>query len=262
MSGELFSRTDVVLLRPKSPGNVGSVARAMKNMGFGSLVLANPMTYDDPAYFQAEAGRMAWNASDVLEGLKRAPTLEAALAPCRFVLGTTSRPPEGMRALDPPAAAREIAGVLRADPSARTALLLGQEDIGLTHEHLVRCHAAGVIGSALAYPSLNLAQAALIFLYELRAAFLDAPGSGEPPRPSEAADRLPPQERLEALYARLEPALDEIGFLQGSAREHMMRDLRRLFNRALLTEREAALIDGLARQIRWAVRRTGSGRDD
>jgi len=262
MSDELFSRTDVILLRPKSPGNVGSVARAMKNMGFGRLVLADPMTYDDPGYFQAEASRMAWNASDLLERLQRAPSLEAALAPCRFVLGTTSRPPAGMRVLDPPGAAREIAHLLRTDPDTRAALLLGQEDIGLTHDHLVRCQALGVIGSALAYPSLNLAQAALIFLYEMRAAFLSAPGAGAAPESSPPADPLPSQERLEALYARLEPALDDIGFLQGSAREHMMRDVRRLFNRALLTEREAALLDGIARQIRWAARRGESSRDD
>jgi TrmH family RNA methyltransferase len=255
IAGDFFSRTSVVLLRPKSPGNVGSVARAMKNMGFSHLVVADPITYDDPDYFRTEAARMAWNASDLLARLERASSLEEALAPAGFVLGTTSHPPEGTHVLDPPGAAREMVRLLQSGPQARVALLFGQEDIGLTRYHLARCHALGAIPSALEYPSLNLSQAALIFLYELRGAILaaDPAGPGGPHRPAD--DPPPSQARLDALYARLEPALEEIGFLQGSSRQHMMRDLRRLFNRALLTERDVALLDGIARQMRWAARR-------
>jgi tRNA/rRNA methyltransferase len=234
----------------------------MKNMGFAHLVVADPIDYDDPDYFRAEAGRMAWNASDLLARLCRVPSLDEALAPASFVLGTTSRPPAGARVLDPPGAAREMAALMQSDPRTRVALLFGQEDIGLTRDHLARCHALGVIPSAIEYPSLNLSQAALIFLYEMRGAILAAePGGASPPVPS-TGEPPPSQDRLEALYARLEPALEEIGFLQGSSREHMMRDLRRLFNRALLTGREVALLDGIARQMRWAARRGRPSADD
>jgi len=253
MPDDSFTRTAFILLRPKSPGNVGSAARAMKNMGFHHLVLADPMSYEDPAYFDTEARRMAWNAADILQEMRLSPTLEDALAPYSFVLGTTSVPPPGARALPPEAAAREVAALLRSDPSARAALLFGQEDIGLTRDQLARCQAIGVIPSASAYPSLNLAQALLVFAYELRRELLGPAGGGaaDPSSP----DIRPPQARLESFYARLEEALEEIAFLQGSSRDHMMRELRRLFNRTLLTDRELAMMEGIVHQVMWAARR-------
>src|SRR5262245_10848360 len=255
MPDDPFARTAFILLRPKSPGNVGSAARAMKNMGFRQLVLADPMTYEDPDYFHTEAGRMAWNATDVLQEMQVSPTLEDALAPYAFVLGTTSVPPPGARALRPEDAAREVAALLQSDPSARAALLFGQEDIGLTRDQLARCQAIGVIPAASAYPSLNLAQAALVFAWELRRSLL-APAAGESAAvPAPPPDLRPPQERLEQFYARLEEALEEIAFLQGSSRAHMMRELRRLFNRTLLTDRELAMLEGIVHQVMWAARR-------
>lgn len=255
MTADPFARAGVVLLRPKSPGNVGSVARAMKNMGFGRLVLADPMSYDDPAWFDHEAGRMAWNATDLLRRLHRAASLDEALAPFTFVLGTTSSPPPGFRTLEPAEAAREIARLLRSDPAASAALLFGQEDIGLTRDHLARCQAIGVVPSSAEYPSLNLAQSVLIFLYELRRALGPAHDTAADPSPSPSPDPRPSQEALEAFYGRLETALDAIGYLQGSSRAHMMREMRRLFNRALLSGREVAILEGVAHQILLAARR-------
>jgi len=254
----------VVLLRPKSPGNVGSVARAMKNMGFSRLVLADPMTYDDPGYFDEEARRMAWAAADLLDSRRETPDLAAALARCTWVAGTTSNPPEGARVLAPRDLAAELAARLSAHPGTTAALLFGQEDIGLTRDALTSCHIVGAIPSAPAYPSLNLSQAALLFLYETRLAFLsigaavgdravadraggDETGAGQPPT----------HEQLAAFSARLEETLDAIGFFQGTSRAHMMRDLKLLFHRCLLTSRELSILEGIVHQTMWAARRQG-----
>lgn len=245
----------VVLLRPKSPGNVGSVARAMKNMGFSRLVLADPIEYRDPGHFDDEARRMAWNAADVLESRTIVPDLKTALAPFHLVVGTTSNPPSGAREVDPRGAADEIAALLEAGDERRAALLFGQEDIGLTREHLSRCHVVGTIPSAEAYPSLNLSQAALLFLYELRTKLISRKAS--PAASTDDADRPPSHEELEAFYGRLARMLGEIGFLQGTSREHMMRELRSFFNRSLLTARELAVFEGICRQALWAARRSG-----
>src|SRR5437899_1517583 len=98
---DLFSRVGVVLLRPKSPGNVGSTARAMKNMGFTRLIVADPIVYDDPAWPDDEARRMAWQAADLLDAMSVRSDLDAALAPFDLVVGTTSNPPDGARVLPP-----------------------------------------------------------------------------------------------------------------------------------------------------------------
>src|SRR5262245_8766938 len=189
MFTDLFSRLDVVLLRPKSPGNVGSVARAMKNMGFGRLVVADPMAYDDPGYFDEEARRMAWAAADLLDARRETPDLASALARATLVAGTTSHPPEGARVLTPRQLAAELTARLTAHPEATAALRFGQEDIGLTRDALTSCHIIGSVPTAETYPSLNLSQAALLFLYETRLAFLSAP---EPDASETASPALRP----------------------------------------------------------------------
>ena len=241
------------MLRPKSPGNVGSVARAMKNMGFAQLIVANPMTYDDPAYFDDEAGRMAWNATDLLATRQTTPDLATALAPFHLVIGTTSNPAPGIRVLSPRQMANEVASTLASAPGIRAALLLGQEDIGLTREDLSWCRAQCVIPASADYLSLNLAQAALLFMYELRLAFLDAAGDTAIPE-----EELPPTvEQLQAFYGRLEELLADIDFFPGTGGPHMMRDVRRIFNRSILTGRDLAILEGLVHQVRWAIRDGG-----
>ncbi len=237
-----------MLLRPRSPGNVGSVARAMKNMGFGKLVVAGPIRSGPGSDFETEARRMAWNASDVLERRATAADLDAALAPFSFVAGTSSHPPRGAAVMCPRSLAEEIARVLRERPDSTAALLLGQENIGLTLESLARCNVVGTIPSAADYPSLNLAQATLLFLYELRLHL--APGAAAAPRHGE--DPLPPRGHVDAFYGRLELALDRIGFFQGTGRSHMMRELRSIFNRAAFTSRELAILEGIVHRTLWA----------
>lgn len=258
---DLFSRVGVVLLRPRSPGNVGSVARAMKNMGFTRLIVANPMSYDDPAWFDDEAGRMAWQAADLLATRRTEPSLDAALLPFDLVVGTTSNPPDGARVMLPRDIGAAIAARLVSRPSANVALLLGQENIGLTREDLARCHLVGTIPSSELYASLNLAQAALLFLYETRLALCAVrPAAPSVEAPNDTPDQTaihPLHGQLEAFYDRLEKALEEIGFFQGTARAHMMRELRLIFNRTLLTSRELAILEGVVHQALWASRRRG-----
>ncbi len=254
MTRDLFARVGVVLQRPKSPGNVGSVARAMKNMGFSRLIVADPIAYDDPGHFDLEARRMAWNASDLLEQRQTVAGIDAALEPFTFVAGTSSNPVPGARVLSPRETAACIADALSSDPSAGAALLFGQEDIGLTREQQARCNVIATIPSSAEYPSLNLSQAALLFLYELRLALDSGPVTGDAPRPDV---RAPSHGQVEAFYGRLALALERIDFFQGTGRDHMMREMRRIFNRASMTERELAILEGLVHRILLSTRRHG-----
>ena len=222
----------------------------MKNMGFPHLIVANPMAYEDPAYFEEEAGRMAWNAADLLASRQTAPDLASALAPFQLVIGTTSDPPSGIRVATPREMADEVASTLAASPDVNAALLLGQEDIGLTREDLSRCRFLCVIPSSADYVSLNLSQAALLFMYELRLAFV----CRGPVAPAAGQEAPPTHAQLESFYARLEGVLSDIDFFPGAARPHMMREVRRIFNRSILTGRDLAIMEGLVHQVRWASR--------
>lgn len=230
-----LDRIRVVLVRPKSSGNVGSVARAMGNMGFSDLALVAPRRFQR---FAAHA--MAVHAADLLESMRIFPSLGEAVADCGWVVGTTCRAGSyRRRPMTPRQAASEILAVAAQN---RVALVFGPEDHGLSNEDLKLCHDLLTISTHADYSSLNVAQAALLCLYEI---FLARhPARAE--TPSLATSR-----ELEHMYERLRGVLLKIGFLHGDNPDHILFSIRRLFGRARPEKRDVSIWLGVARQIEW-----------
>ena len=247
---DILQRFQVVLWRPKSPGNVGSVARAMKNMGFADLRLADPIAFRDPGYFEHEAGRLAWSASDLLQCRAEYPSIAAAVADATLVAGFSARRPPERRSASPRALAPRLLQAARDGP---VALLFGQEDIGLTDDLLARCRVLGTIPSSAQYASLNLAQAVLLVLYEIRLAALPAADGAQ--GSSATDDEVPTQTQIDACFARLSGALDDVGYFAGTGRDHMERELRIVLGEVVSSRRGLALVEGIAHRIRLGRRR-------
>jgi tRNA/rRNA methyltransferase len=238
MSDPSFHSFVVVLVEPRGPANVGSVARAMKNMGFSSLRLVRPGEWSSP-----EARMMAMGGRDVLESAEIFDTLPEALADCAHAVATTRRGgPLRSDVLSPREMARHL---LSLAASNRVALVFGPEDRGLSNRELALCQAVCTIPADADTSSLNLAQAVLIVCYECYLA-----GGGEPPP---AAPELATHEELEAMYGQMREELKRIGFLQGSHQEHIMVALRQMFGKAGLTSRETRILRGIFQQMRWYV---------
>ncbi len=151
-----------MLCRPHYPENVGAVARAIKTMGFASLVLVKPGRLAVPSHEMAH--KMAVKSWDVLEQAVQYPDLSQALTGVDWVLGTTSR--RGVSGVKlPRTAALEI--VHRANQGARIAIVFGNEKSGLDAAEVEKTHGLLRIPMANDQPSINLAQAAQIIAYEL-----------------------------------------------------------------------------------------------
>lgn len=192
-----------VLLRPRSGGNVGAVARALKNFGHRDWAIVGPTEFDE-----AEARMMAVQAHDVLDAARRFDSLDEAVADCAWVVGTSSRARKGTRRLSPRGFSAEAAHVLA---RGQVALVFGEERSGLSNEELDRCHDVSCIPTDDAQPSVNLAQAALLYSYELSLARASEP---EPPLlPLAATDR-----ELQVLRTKLEAVLSDSGFLRHDPR--------------------------------------------
>lgn len=239
MTGRMVSaNVRIVLVRPRGSGNVGSVARAMKNMGLATLVLVDPAPLDD-----GWATAMAVHARDVLERATTVGSLADAVADCAWVVGTAARSgPFRGQVLAP----RDLAvDLLRVASSQPVALVFGPEDHGLSNAEIEQCQALVTIPTADAYTSLNLAQAVLVCAYELHlAAAADADDDGlSEPRPTAA--------RLTLLFDRLQQALLAIGFLNPQNPDPVMNVFRRVFARAGLQEHDTRVLLGLARQVQW-----------
>lgn len=243
-----ISAPAVVLVRPREEGNVGSAARAMANMGLERLVLVEPAAVLGTIGFAFAVG-----ARHVLDGAERAPSLDAALAPFRRVVATTSARDRslGIPLLDP----RELPAFLAADPPGTpTALVFGPEVGGLTNEDLARASAVVTIPCSPVQPTLNLAQAVLILAYELFQAACrgDAGVAGAAvshPEPAASAAEV------DGLLGHAAEALAAAGFARDDSYAGVLRDLRALAARAAPTGREVRILRGVCRRVLGALRR-------
>jgi TrmH family RNA methyltransferase len=238
-----------VLVEPLAGGNVGSAARALKNLGFSRLVLVRP--HFDPQDRQARM--MAVEAADVLARAELRDDLDEALTGARTVVGTSRRTGKYRRPhyrLD--LFSEELAQLAAA---GELAVLFGREDSGLTDRELDRSTHLVHLPAASDYASFNLAHAVLLVAYELRRAHLQ----------SLAAEPLDPpavHHEREAMYRHLAQALLAIGFLQADTVEPMMRRMRRLLGRAAPTAEEVSILRGLARQTLWAAGRADADAEE
>jgi tRNA (cytidine32/uridine32-2'-O)-methyltransferase len=230
----MLSNIRVVLIETTHPGNIGAVARAMKNMCLERLVLVNPLHFPS-----AEADARASGAQDVLANAKVVETLEAAVADCPLVIGASARRrSESWQVLGPREAA---ASALSRAESAPVALVFGRESSGLTAQELDRCTHLMHIPANPDYSSLNIAMAVQVLSYELR--MLSLEGVAQAPEEGGAAPASVGQ--MEGLFSHLEQALHDFGFLQAGREGKIMHRLRRLFHRAAPDEREVNILRGI-----------------
>lgn len=224
----------VILVEPQLGANIGMCARAMLNCGLSRLRLVNPRE----GWPQEDAKATAADADLVLERVEVFPTLVEALSDCGRVFATTARD----RSLAQPLkqaeeAAQEIAE-LGADQN-RVAILFGPEASGLDGDAIARADTLVRFPTNPEFPSLNLAQAVLLFGWEW------SRFSGEIPEAASIEEPVA-REKLDLFLDRLFSKLEQKGyFLTEDIRPHTERSLRGLFARTKATERELQMLHGV-----------------
>lgn len=234
----------MVLVRTSHSGNIGAVARLMKNMGLSSLVLVDPDNGAD-AIASPDAVARAAGGADVLAGAIIVGTLEEALAGCTWVAGTSARSRSTPWPLvSPRAFTTELLAM--ADFSAHTiAIVFGRENSGLSNIELQMCNRHIMIPANPEYPVLNIAMAAQIISYEIRL-MLDAQ-AGQPEQHSCGGDVDEPATHgaIESLIHALSRLGEVSGFLDPAEPKQFDTHLKRLFRRTLPEQVEINLLRGL-----------------
>lgn len=226
----------IVLVNTSHPGNIGAVARAMKNMGLSELYLVKPKSYPHE--------RATWRAAsavDVLEQATVVDSLDQAVANCGLVVGTSAR---GRRIpwplVNPRVCAERVYPELA---QHKVALVFGREDRGLTNDELQRCHLHVNIPTNEQYSSLNLAMAVQVISYELRMTHLEGQLSTNEMQEWDAP--LASADDIERFFTHLQQTLVDMGFLKLSAPKQLMTRLRRLFSRTRLDQLEVNMLRGI-----------------
>ncbi|MEM7595626.1 MAG: RNA methyltransferase, partial [Cyanobacteria bacterium P01_A01_bin.83] len=235
--------------------NVGSIARIMKNMGLMKLVLVNPRC----DLHSDEARQMAVHAVDVLETAQIVDNLPGALADCQRAIATTVRSRSVPIQLESP----KVVLPWLLSPNIESALLFGAEDRGLSNEELKYAQRFICIESNPEYPSLNLAQAVAVCVYELYQSWLKGNDNLTVAEASAIASMKgnATLEAIEGYYQDLEATLLEIGYLYPHTAPVKMEKFRRLYNKANLQPQEVAMLRGILRQIRWAIHNQSKTQD-
>ena len=239
MKGKVnLNALSIILVRPKFHENLGSVARAMKNMGLSRLVVVNGCSPLHP-----NAYKLASGAEDILERAEEFFTFGEAISEMACVVGTTSRGgKERQPLLTPKTLAKKLISLSMRNPIG---LAFGSEKEGLTNEELSLCHLYVRIPSKESFASLNLAQAVMVVCYELFQASMDIP---------KQPVHLAKADQLEMMFEHMEKTLLQIGFLDSDHPKRIMRVMRNLFGRSQMDEREVQILQGIWSQMDRYVR--------
>lgn len=244
MPDPVFDNINIILNKTIHPGNIGSTARAMKNMGLRSLCLVEPQCEVDD-----DACRMATHGKDILADIKIFDSIPEAAAGSVYLFGTTARNRKWRNTICPNDMTAKIKDFL---PQPKVSILFGPEDFGLTNNELELCNEVIVIPTSDDASSINISQAVLIICYEIFKSLMDL----DKPKVKPDKIDLAPIDKIEEMYAHMQKALIDIDYLDPQNPEHFMGNFRRIFNRAGLTSEEVQIIRGIFRKLNWYINST------
>ena len=229
---------NIVLVDTIHPGNIGSVARAMKTMGLYRLSLVNPRVFPS-----GDANALAGNATDVLKNAKIFSSINDAIKDSTFVYATSSRD----RSIQWPlmnaeSAANEICNQVNSDKEV--SIVFGKEDRGLTNEELEFANKLIEIPANPEYPVLNLAMSAQIISYEILKASSDSKSKEWRDYPEVNS------KQLQMLIDHFIETAVEIDVIDPKNPKKIISRIKRMFTRLQPDEMEASFMRGFLSGIK------------
>lgn len=231
------SQFSIVLVEPSHPGNIGATARAMNNMGIQQLRLVNPCDH-----LHSDAKKFAANSHNILENAQIFSSAKEAVADCQHVIATSARFRDRHRQVtrlwDLP---QEIQTLPK---NSSIALLFGRERVGLNNEEMDLCHEWVYIPTFGESSSLNLAQSAIVMLYEISKGF-----SLDQSPPQKITSPLASSGQIEGIKSHLLQVLKATGFLKDGYKAPVWADFADLIGRAKPNEKDIKIIRGFLNRI-------------
>lgn len=230
----------IVMVETKTPGNIGSSVRAMKNMGISHLRLVNPVPYKD----DDQQRKFGYRSQDIIENCEEFDTLADALADISTVFVTTSK--KGKWKKDFLSSTEAGAKVVERMQTEKVAIVFGREESGVTIEESQLANYLVYIPSAVTYPSLNLSQAVMVMVYEVYRQLGSANKVGDLPA-------LARKDNSERLRDNIWTLMKSLNFREND-KGLFSRSLKRAISRTLWTDADVAVFDRLCKQVRWYVK--------
>ncbi len=232
-----LKNVSIILVEPKNPGNIGSVVRAMKNMGFSDLRLVNPVDYRDVV----EQRKLGYRSQEIIEESREYSTLKEAVADISIIFLTTTRKGKWKKDFLSLEESSEL--ISRQAGKEKIAVVFGREDSGVTIDESQYANFCINIPAAVKYPSLNLSQAVMVTVHSIYSQITK--GDVIPPFP-----KMAKKKSFDRLYENITDLMDSIHFVE-EEKGLFHRSLKRALNRTRWTNADIAVFDRVCKQMRW-----------
>ncbi len=241
----MLKNIHIILVEPIYDGNLGSIARAMKNSGLTKLILVKP----EADIKGSMARKMSVSAYDILKNAEIYDSLDKALSDFEYLVGTTNRKRAASNRYFTAKGITE--NLLSLSKKNKIGIMFGREDSGLTNDELSYVNDIVNIPTSSRLTSLNISQAVMIMGYEIYQ-YHNKNGFSQIP------DYVPASvERKEYLFKRGRKLLDLINFSGKHKREEIFQTLKYLLNRAVPSKREVDIIQGIIKEVNNRISEDG-----
>lgn len=228
----------VVFVEPETPGNIGFLARTMKNFGLTNLVLINPCKLENESYYQA------MHARDVVSNLQTYNSLKEFLIHKQIdtAVATTGTAGGSYNVARIAVSPEQLGDSI--NYNGNLALIFGREGNGLSNKEIALCDVIVSIPTHEEYPILNITHAAAIIFYELF--------KREKSYPVDHLEAATSAEK-ESLMEYMDEIILKLGYPRHKS-DNASLVFRRIIGRAFISGREAHTLKGTLRRIKSRIR--------
>lgn len=226
----------IVLIEPSVPGNIGFIARAMKNFNLKDLILINPK-----CELKKEAIWYAKHAKDIVK--KSKVKTFSYLKKFDYLIGTTAiigsdynipRSP-----LTPKLLAKELSKISK---KTKIALIFGREGSGLNNKEIQMCDLIVTIPTSKKYPTMNISHSASIIFYELFQTLAK----------EKITDHITPASKIDkdVTYKLIKELCDQVKFQTQQKKNTQLKVWKKILGKSFLTKREIYAIIGFFKKFK------------
>ncbi len=222
---------DIIILEPANEGNLGAIARVMKNFGFERLVLVNPK-----CKIGSDAIKRAKHAKDLLSKAR----IAKKIGKYDYLIGTTAKLGTDFNISRSPISPEELAGKIKKieKKTTKIGILFGREGIGLKNKEIGLCDFVVTIPTQKSYSAMNISHSIAIILYELSKGKENITSHINPITKKEK----------DVILGYIDKTLDKMDFASKEKKDTQRKLWKRVIGKAMLTKREAYALMGFFRK--------------
>jgi TrmH family RNA methyltransferase len=226
----------VVLIEPETAGNIGAIARIMRNFEFSELVLINPKCN----HLSKEALDRSTHAKSILKKAKIKKINH--LKTYDYLIGTTAKLGTDYNIPRSPITPEQLADKLsKINKKLNIGLLIGREGTGLNNKEISMCDFIVTIPSSIKYPTMNVSHATSIILYEI---------FKKQPKEKSNEHIIPATNKeKQVIMGYFNKVLNSVKFSTKEKKQTQKTVWKRIFGKAFLTKREAFAVIGFLKKI-------------